>query len=231
MAKLVIANWKSNPKTSADAKKLARSTDHIGVVIAPPFPFLSEVGDVVRKSDLGAQDAFWSDGPYTGEVSVNQLKGLGVKYVILGHSERRRNLGETDAMINRKLKAVLGCGLFPVLCVGEGPEFRRAPKGAASFINNQLKLGLSGVRNVKKLIVAYEPIWAIGTGLSDSPKDAARVAVMIRGRLGNVPVLYGGSVNGGNVAEFMSLPEISGALVGGASLKAAEFKKIIKAAE
>lgn len=228
MIKLLIANWKANPKSSSDAIKLAKGIDYPNVVIAPPFPFLNDVRKVIRKAKLGAQDAFWADGPYTGEVSVSQLKKLGVKYVILGHSERRKNLNETDAIINRKLISVMDGGLIPVLCVGEGPEFRRNPEGAIKFISAQLKSDLSGVYNFKNLIVAYEPIWAIGTGLSDSPEHTSRVAGVIRSRLGPVKVLYGGSVNAGNAEKFLSNPEISGALIGGASLKAVEFKKIVK---
>jgi triosephosphate isomerase (TIM) len=231
MTKLLIANWKANPKTLTDAVKLAKGIDHARVVIAPPFPFLRGVSKTVHKAKLGAQDAFWSDGPYTGEVSVNQLKKLGVKYVILGHSERRRDLNETDAIINRKLRSVLDQDLVPILCVGEGPEFRRNPEGAVKFISTQLKLDLFGVRNLKKLIIAYEPIWAIGTGLSDSPEHTSRVAKTIKKWLGRVPVIYGGSINGENAHRFMSLPDISGALVGGASLKPIEFKKIIKSSQ
>jgi triosephosphate isomerase len=228
MTKLLIANWKANPKTSSDAVKLAKGIDHAGVVIAPPFPFLADVRNVIHKAKLGAQDAFWSDGPYTGEVSVSQLKKLGVKYVILGHSERRKNLNETDAIINRKLVSVLDGGLTPVLCVGEGSEFKTNQEEAIKFINTQLRLDLFGLRNFEKIIVAYEPIWAIGTGFSDSPEHTSRVARVIRSRLGPVKVLYGGSVNAGNADRFLSNPDISGALIGGASLKSAEFNKIIK---
>jgi triosephosphate isomerase len=231
MNKLLVANWKANPKTRAEALKLARGIDHEGVVIAPPFPFLEDVNRVIHKAKLGAQDAFWLDGPYTGEVSVDQLKKLGVKYVILGHSERRKTLNETDAIVNLKLKSAIDEGLIPVLCVGEGYEFRKDPEGAMKFINAQLRLDLFGIHDFKRLIVAYEPIWAIGTGLSDSPEHASNIAKAIKGWVGKVPVLYGGSVNGSNAGKFLSLPEISGALVGGASLKPAEFKKIVKASQ
>jgi triosephosphate isomerase len=231
MAKILIANWKASPKTLAEAAKLARAIDAPNVVVAPPFPFLEEVRKTVRRGMLGAQDVFWTDGPYTGEISAGQLKKLGVKYVIVGHSERRRHLGESDLIINRKLKAAMAAGLKVVLCVGEGPEYHCNAKAAKSFVRGQLRKDLVGIRNrnlgIRNLIVAYEPVWAIGTGLADSPKHAAKMAKSIKSFI-NARVLYGGSVTSKNAARFLSLPEISGALVGGASLNAGEFKKIIK---
>ena len=229
MSKLLVANWKANPETLAEATRLAKNIDYTGVVIAPPFPFLDGVRKVIRKAKLAAQDAFWADGPYTGEVSVNQLKKLGVRYAIIGHSERRRNLNEIDAIVNKKVKAALDNGIRPILCVGEGPELHkgRDPSKALGFIDNQLKLDLHGIRNPKEVIIAYEPIWAIGTGDSDSTEHLSRVAALIRKRLGDVSILYGGSVNPDDADRFMSLAGISGALIGGASLKPNEFKKII----
>ncbi len=233
MAKLLIANWKANPENLTEARRLARNTDSVRVVIAPPFPFLETVGNTIKKADLGSQDVFWSSGAYTGAVSVSQLKKLRVKYVIVGHSERRRHFNESNETVNRKLKAVIDAGMKVVLCVGEGPEYRRNLSGARTFVNHQLKSALKGA-SAKNLIVAYEPVWAIGTGSPDSPEHAAEMAAEIKNTVGrlssqkDVPVLYGGSVTFRNAARFLSLPEISGALVGGASLDSREFRKIIR---
>lgn len=238
MGKLLIANWKSNPENLAEARKLAKSIDVRQVVVAPPFPFLEAVNSILENASLGAQDVFWSGGPYTGAVSAGQLKKLGVKYVIVGHSERRYHFNESDETVNRKLKAVLGVGMKAVLCVGEGPAYRRNPKAAKKFVRNQILKDLSGIKNwklkIENLVVAYEPVWAIGTGLADSPEHAAEMAAEIKSVVGkfssrdDIPVLYGGSVTSKNALRFLSLLEISGALVGGASLNPSEFRKITR---
>ena len=231
MEKLIVANWKSNPASIKKAEKLALAEDYDGVVIAPPFPYLSAVGALLKNASLAAQDVFWEDGgAYTGEVSISQLKDLGVKYVILGHSERREHMGETDKMINKKAKAALESGIEVILCVGEHLEVRKEGiQAAKKFITGQLKADLEGVkkRYSKKVIVAYEPIWAIGTGASDIPEEAAEVSVYIKNLSGVSRVLYGGSVNAKNAKNFLSEEDIDGALVGGASLKPHEFKSII----
>ncbi len=245
MKKLVIFNWKSNPHNAASALKLARTVENsvfakknFEVVIAPPFPFLEDVGKVIKKVKLGAQDAFWEDvGSYTGEVSWHQEKHLKVKYVIIGHSERRRYLNETDEMINKKVKAALKAGLKVVLCVGENSAIRhRGKKAVENFIKNQLQKDLRNIGNwkseIRNLIVAYEPVWAIGVGRSDTSEDALETIKFIKQTLNskfyilNPKVLYGGSVDSRNIAEFLKYPEIDGALVGQASLKSGEIKKI-----
>ncbi|RJP45944.1 triose-phosphate isomerase [Candidatus Parcubacteria bacterium] len=227
MKKLLAANWKMNPDFEDEAVRLARLEDERGVVICPPFPFLGGVGRALKRAALGAQDLFWEKGgAYTGEVSAIMLKGLGARYVIVGHSERRR-LGETDDAVNRKLKAALKAGLRPILCVGEPREARRKGVAAARVhIRRQLRLGLKGIR--KRIVIAYEPIWAIGTGKSDSPRESAAIARFIKTAVRPKPrVLYGGSVASQNARSFLQYKEIDGALVGGASLRGKEFKKII----
>ena len=222
-----MANWKLNPTSEVEAIKLAKAEDFKNVIIAPPFPFLKSVGGFIRNADLGAQDVFWKEeGAYTGEVSASQLKSLGVNYVIIGHFERRA-LGETDEIVNKKIKAALQAGLKIILCVGENWSIRRKGLAAAKkFVKNQLQKDLGGIKN---LIVAYEPVWAIGTGKSDKPSETVEMVKFIK-KILNAKVLYGGSVNSKNAKSFLDKKEISGALVGGASLNAKEFKKIIRIA-
>lgn len=247
--KLLIANWKMNPVTEKQVVRLAKASDASNVVIAPPFTFLALVRSVIKKAALGAQDVFWeSHGAYTGEVSGVMLKDLGVRYAILGHSERRA-LGETDKIVNKKIKAAFNAGLKVVLCVGEPWQVRK--KGIAPakrFIEKQLRIDLSAIGKYKiknnQLIIAYEPIWAISTSRSASFKDNAdtpeNAAVMMRfirsfaGRIlmnRNLLVFYGGSVNGKNAESFLGNSEIDGVLVGGASLRPKEFRSIIKIAQ
>ena len=255
MQKLIVANWKYNPVSVNQAVSLAKKIDagipkkkNIEVVIAPPFPFLIEVGKALRRAKLGAQDAFWENqGAYTGEVSPSMLKNSGVEYVIIGHSERRKFLHETEEMINKKVLASLKVGLKVILCVGE-PERMNNESGimnnglrkAKDYIKKQLEKDLKGIHNSKfiihdSLIIAYEPIWAIGTGKPDKPENAAEMIKFIKSFLYskfyilNSRVLYGGSVNSQNAANFLCHKEIDGALVGSASLKHQEFKKIIGA--
>ncbi len=240
MSKLIIANWKMNPEKESAALRLARAGDFRNVVIAPPFVFLEEVGKVLKEAELGAQDfhaAPKNKKAFTGEVSAKMLKNLGVKYVIIGHSERRA-LGETDALINKKVSAALRVGLKVILCVGENLSVRRGGIAAAKkFVKSQLKKDLKFPKNyrlqAKNLIVAYEPIWAIGTGRNDSPEDAGEIVEFIKKLVsGNwnlgVKTLYGGSVDGKNISEFLEQKTIDGFLVGGASLKAGEFGQMWK---
>jgi len=232
-----------NPQSEVQARALAKASDFLNVIICPPFPFLSAVGDVIKKAKLGAQDVFWFvKGPYTGGVSPQMLKSLSVSYVIIGHSERRSYLSETDEMINKKVKAALKAGLKVILCVGEHWSVRK--KGLApakNFVKKQLEKDLIGTTNyklqTKNLIVAYEPVWAISTtkgSVVDKPEDAMTMARFIKKILFsrfhflNSKVLYGGSVTSKNAVAFLSQPFIDGALVGGASLKPTEFKKIVK---
>lgn len=251
MRKLLAANWKENPKSEKEALALFRGIRNgnkglrVSVVVCPPFVFLPKISDEFKKTKsnknllLGAQDVFWEEsGPFTGEVGPAMLKSLGARYAIIGHSERRKWLHETDEMINKKVKLSLSDGLNVILCVGEPLEVRRKGNAAASaFIKNQLKKDLAGISGSSMgrgaMTIAYEPIWAIGTGKSDNPADAAHIIASIKKELKSKGlkkpiVLYGGSVTSRNVADFVQLDEIDGALVGGASLQAAEFKKMIK---
>lgn len=243
---IIIANWKANPATVKDAVMLARRIERgirparsSEVVITPPFHFLMPVEKMLKKTALGAQDAFWGEGPYTGEVSSMQLKALGVKYVILGHSERRMHLGETDEMVNRKVKSVLEHGLAAVLCVGER---ERKEDDIPSEVGRELVSSLRGVprRYAAKLAVAYEPVWAISTSpraRPDTPDNAFRAMVYIRkiltGLYGRktaekVRILYGGSISAKNAASFIREGKMQGLLVGGASLRPDEFIRIVK---
>jgi triosephosphate isomerase len=237
MVRLLVANWKLNPQTEFEATMLAKAVDAENVVICPPFTFLRAVKRSIKKAELGAQDVFWEEkGAYTGEISPRMLKNLGVTHVILGHSERR-SLGESDEMISKKVRAVFAAGLRVILCVGEPASIRRKGLAAAQrFVESQLRRDLEGGSVFKRranLIVAYEPIWAIGTGKPDNPKETALMAMQIKRLLRQKAiypqrVIYGGSVTSSNTARIFGYKEIDGALVGGASLKANEFKKIIK---
>lgn len=228
MKKIIIGNWKCNPLTFAQAEGLFNNIKKgikpvkNEIIICPPFSYLCCLSGNSFK--LGAQDCFWEEkGPYTGEISPKMLKDLGVEYVIIGHSERRMHLGETDKMINGKLKAALKSGLKPILCVGEkkGENFKK-------IINNQLSLDLLGIpkKDLKKIIIAYEPIWAIGTGNFCEAEKAKQTMIFIKSKI-KTKVLYGGSVNSDIVVYYMK-NGFDGLLVGGASLNAKEFIKIAK---
>ena len=233
MKKIIVANWKLNPTSLKEAKKLALKEDHGGVIIAPPFIYLNAIGELLKNASLAAQDVFWEDsGAHTGEISTSQLKDININYVIVGHSERR-TLGETDDIINKKVKAVLNADMQVILCVGEHLQIRKEGiEKAKEFIANQLKINLGGIkkRYSKNVIVAYEPIWSIGTGVSDIPEESAEISAYIKNISGVSRVLYGASVNEKNAKEFLSKDEIDGVLVGGASLKPREFKNIVDSA-
>jgi triosephosphate isomerase len=243
---IVAGNWKMNT-TPADAGPLAaliaaRTNDPAVVrVLCPPFVCLAPVRDAVAGTDVavGAQDVHHElAGPYTGEVSAPMLAGL-ASWVILGHSERRRDAGETDALISRKLTRAIESRLRPILCVGEQLAEREADRQVA-VVDAQLRGCLAGheprALRAAGLVIAYEPVWAIGTGRSATPHDAAAMSDAIRVGLVNLgwgaaaaatPVLYGGSVTSANFGEFLAEPAIDGALVGGASLKADEMAGIV----
>ena len=200
------------------------------IVLCAPFTSLTVMSKNLHGSRimLGAQNVHWEpEGAYTGEISGDMLQEIGVSYVIVGHSERRQYFGETDETVNLRLKAAQKCRFKPILCVGETKEQRDAGE-TENIIINQLKAGLVGV-DQNNLVIAYEPIWAIGTGDTCEAKEANRVIGIIREQLDNknVSIQYGGSVKPGNVDEIMSQPEIDGALVGGASLKAEDFARIV----
>lgn len=227
MGKLLVFNWKMNPATLKESLALAKISDQKNIVVAPPFIFTEEVGRVLKKAKLGAQDLFWeAGGAFTGEISPRELKNLGVRYVILGHSERRHKLGETDDMIEKKIKAAAESGLMPILCVGETKKEKAA--GERDWIlRRQLSIDLPG-----KLLVAYEPVWAIGTGEPESPEEAVKainfISRLLTKKRKKFKVLYGGSVNSLNLKNYLQYKEVAGALVGGASLKKEQIKKLIK---
>ncbi len=240
MNKLIIANWKENPQTLTEAVSLAKAIDDENLVIAPPYPFLETVGKVIKKASLGAQDLFWEDGgAFTGGVSGSQLKDLGVKYVIVGHSERRR-LGDTDEVVAKKVAAAIRNNIIPIICIGEKREERKAGQ-SKSVIEKQLKAALSLVKDQKSkvaMVIAYEPVWAISTEPGAEPDTPENAVSMIKFMKTLVPssyslvprFIYGGSVNANNAEGFLREKEIEGALVGGASLKEQGIKEIIKIA-
>lgn len=245
MKPLLILNWKCNPRDTASAATLAEATEiiasenrNVQVVIAPPFPFFDVICPMLECAKLGSQDVFWKGvGAYTGEVSAAQLKTFGVRYVIVGHSERRTLCHEDDAMIAQKVSAALSAGLRVVLCVGEKQRTGKTLFGAKNFVCDQFKLATKemarGDKNIQNLIVAYEPVWAIGSGQADSPEEAGEIATELRNAMRrkgikNPTVLYGGSVNAQNCAAFLSQESIGGALIGGVSLKPLEFRKLVQ---
>ncbi|MBC7247797.1 MAG: triose-phosphate isomerase [Actinobacteria bacterium] len=246
---LIAGNWKMH-KNHLEAVELvrglhARVADLEGVEIAvcPPFTAIPDVSrllcELASSLVLGAQDVYPADeGAFTGEISPGMLKALDVVYVITGHSERREILGEDDAFVARKVKAVLAAGMRPILCVGESDAEREAGKARAK-VEGQLEaaLGALSAREMEGTVIAYEPIWAIGTGKTATPGDAQEMNAFIRAWLegrfggevsGRVRILYGGSVKPDNASELMAMPDVDGALVGGASLKAEDFAAIAR---
>lgn len=243
---LVVANWKMHG-TRAEARVLALGVrerlpgvEGVEVVLCPPFTALATVGEVLAGSPigLGAQDAHWEPaGALTGAISPVMLADLGCRFVILGHSERRLHFLETDGAINRKVKAALAHGLTPILCVGEREEERERGE-TFSVVEAQLRGSLTGLgaAEVGRVVVAYEPVWAIGTGRNATPAQAVEVHAFLRGLLGELAskevaqalrILYGGSVKPDNIGALAAEAEIDGGLVGGASLKAEEFSAIV----
>ena len=240
----VAGNWKMNT-TATEAERfvlemLERLDGIEGVekVLCPPFVSLVGIGMMLQNSSikLGAQNMYFeTKGAYTGEISPLMLREL-CEFVILGHSERRWYFGETDEVVNSKVKAALANRLKPILCVGERLEENEGGK-TKEVVGRQVSAALSGIEPFRDLVIAYEPVWAIGTGKAPSGKQAATTIQLIRDVLGKVwnksiaqdlRILYGGSVISANIAEFISRPEIDGALVGGASLKAEEFVSIVE---
>ena len=241
MDKLVIANWKAAPATLEDARELARNLlkitiDSVDVVICPPMPFLEEISKELKGSEfiLGAQDiAPSAERGQTGEETPEMLVGLGVHYVIVGHSERRWKLGESDEVVIQKLVSALGSGLTPVLCLGE----KTREEGWEEFLRAQTKSAFTSLNEseINKCVIAYEPVWAISTNPGarpDNPESAVEAVRIILGEVsGNPKVLYGGSVNPENAKEFLSNQAFGGVLVGGASLDADAFSRIISTAK
>jgi len=246
---LVAGNWKMHGSRAENAAlvrsllDLVRPDSGTEVLLCPPFVYLWDVGRLLKDTDvaLGAQSVCAEPaGAFTGEVSAAMLKDVGCRYVLVGHSERRQIFGEGDALIARKFVAAQSQGVTPVLCVGETLEEREADR-TSEVVARQLDavLAVSGVGSLSKAVIAYEPVWAIGTGRTASPEQAQDVHAMIRGKIsaldatiaGSVRILYGGSVKASNARELLAMPDIDGGLVGGASLKADEFARICAAAD
>ena len=252
--KYIVANWKMNPQSVAEAEDiLAYIDEHLGqslvnqerisLIICPPFVFLDDVSKILKNSklsdqaELGAQDIALADsGAWTGEVSGPMLKRLGVKYVIVGHSERRWKMGESDEMVNKKLKTILANELTPIVCVGE----RERNNEFKEFLKQQIEATFAGLSadDIGKCLIAYEPVWAISTNPNaqpDTPESALESIAVIKDCLAksyslvtNPLFLYGGSVTATNTKDFLSLNEIASVLVGGASVKKEEFVEILK---
>ena len=241
---LITGNWKMKTKLE-EAEDLVRAMltqldgiDNVEKVLCPQFISLAAIRELIKGTSvkLGAQNMHFEDkGAYTGEISPLMLVGL-CDFVILGHSERRQYFAETDEQVNKKVKKALESGLKPILCVGESLEDNEAGR-TEQKITTQVNAGLAGINPTSQLVIAYEPIWAIGTGKAATGKQANATISLIRSMLANmwnletskaVRILYGGSVTGSNIAEFVAEPDIDGALVGGASLKADDFISIVR---
>lgn len=248
---IIAGNWKMY-KTAGQAVRLVGDLWHkvedvedIEIVVCPPFTALRSISTMIEADKmrilLGAQDMYWEEeGAFTGEISPLMLTDLGVRYVIIGHSERRGYFGETDEFVNKKIKSALAHNLLPIMCVGETLEERDQGKTEAK-VDGQIKEGLVGVsvEDISKVVIAYEPIWAIGTGRSATAQDANDVIRHIRATIGTiytselargVRIQYGGSVKPENTSLFMKESDIDGALVGGASLDAESFAQIVMSA-
>ena len=246
MRKPVIAgNWKmfktisDSVNTAVALKPLVSNANHCEIVIAPVFTALKSVADRLEGSNINVAGQNVSDqikhGAHTGEICGDMLKDAGCSHVIIGHSERRAMYGDSDAFINRKIQAALHFGLTPIFCVGETLEERDAGN-EESVVASQLANGLQGIGDLTKIIIAYEPVWAIGTGRTASPEQAQQMHASIRGWLktnsgseiaADLRILYGGSVKPENISELMNCADIDGALVGGASLDAESFARIV----
>ncbi|CAN5805878.1 triose-phosphate isomerase [soil metagenome] len=248
---LIVGNWKMNA-THLEALQMIQKLsyrldtddyDRVDVVVAPPFTALRSAQTVIEADrmliQLAAQHVHWEEsGAYTGEISAPMLNRLAVKYVIVGHSERRQHFGETDQEVNKRIKAILKSEMTPIICVGESLEQREAGEEQV-VVRHQLAGALARLSDeqLAALVIAYEPVWAIGTGRNASPDDAGTMAEFIRDTLseiGNsdvaerIRILYGGSVNAGNVRDLMAKRHIDGALVGGASLDPDQFAAIVR---
>jgi triosephosphate isomerase len=250
MRKYIIAgNWKMN-KTGAETIQLVNALaprvanlNRVDVVICPPFTVLSQASAAIKNSNigLGAQNMYWEDsGAFTGEISAAMLKNAGCQYVIIGHSERRQFFGETNQTVNKKTQKALSAGLLPIVCVGELLEERQSGI-TEKVINSQMVEGLAGIssEDMKKVIIAYEPVWAIGTGVTATPEQAEAVHAFIRGLIeklynkniaAGLRIQYGGSMKAENTEELLNQPDIDGGLIGGAALKADSFLGIIEIA-
>lgn len=243
---LIAGNWKmfktcsEAVSTAAVLVKNVADVSGRDVLIAPPYTALYPVSEVLAGSrvSLGAQNLFWEkEGAYTGEISAAMLASAGCRYVIIGHSERRQHFNETDETVNRRIQAALKGALIPVFCVGESEQARDSGQ-TFSVLDKQINNGLKNLfaKDLEKLVIAYEPVWAIGTGKTASSRQAQEVHEFLRSLLSkslgrepadSIRILYGGSVKPDNIAELMGMPDVDGALVGGASLNADTFSAIV----
>jgi triosephosphate isomerase len=244
---IIAGNWKMNNNSAESVELVSRLKEMISgvkaveVVVAPPYTALGAVATAIKGTTiaLSSQNIFWEEkGAFTGEISPAMLKDVGCQYAIIGHSERRQYFGETNETVNKRLKAALGASLTPIVCIGETLEEREADK-TLTVIEQQLKEGLAGISSgeMERVVIAYEPVWAIGTGKTATPEQAQGIHQFIREMLAQVfdegvaegiRILYGGSVKPDNVDQLMSQKDIDGALVGGASLKADSFARIVQ---
>jgi triosephosphate isomerase len=239
----MAANWKMNKVSSETREFIARffpevkSISDVDIVLAPPFTSLPRAAEMIRQTNivLAAQDVFYEEkGAYTGEISPSMLMDVGCKFVIIGHSERRQYFNETDEIVNRKIKAAQRVGLSVIFCLGESLEERETGR-TFDILEREMNQGLDGT-NIENIVVAYEPIWAIGTGKTATPEQAQEVHAFIREKLrikygnksGDIRIIYGGSVTPENVDSLMACADLDGALVGGASLKVESFVRIVK---
>ncbi|NQT89731.1 MAG: triose-phosphate isomerase [Candidatus Omnitrophica bacterium] len=246
---IIAGNWKLN-NTINEAVELINGlkrelvdADGVDIVVCPTYTALSDAHEILMDTNikLGAQDVYWEEkGAFTGEISPQMLKDAGCDYVIIGHSERRKYFNETNETVNKKIKAALAAGLLPIVCVGEQLEEREAGK-AFDVIKDHVTGSLAGLsgEDMEKIVLAYEPVWAIGTGKTATPQQAEEVHAYIRGLLKeifdeetaeNTRIQYGGSVKPDNIKELMQEKDLDGALVGGASLKIDSFTQIVKGA-
>jgi triosephosphate isomerase len=245
---IVAGNWKMN-KNAAEGRALVEALkngiaglENAEIVVCPPFTTIGSVVEAAAGSAIGvgAQNIHWAEsGAFTGEISADMLKTSGVQYVIIGHSERRQYFGETNETVNKRLKAALAAGLIPIVCVGELLEEREGNKTEA-VLAEQIRVGLEGISadEAAKIVIAYEPVWAIGTGKTATPDMAQAAHAFIRGELralfGNVAdemrIQYGGSMKANNARELVAQPDIDGGLIGGAALKADDFIALIREA-
>ena len=245
---IVAGNWKMN-KNAAEGRALVEALKNgiagleaAEIVVCPPFTTIGSVVEAAAGSAIGvgAQNIHWeASGAFTGEISADMLKTSGVQYVIIGHSERRQYFGETNETVNKRLKAAIAAGLTPIVCVGELLEEREGNKTEA-VLSEQIRVGFAGIdaKDAEKIVVAYEPVWAIGTGKTATPEMAQEAHAFIRGELralfGNVAdamrIQYGGSMKASNARELVAQPDIDGGLIGGAALKADDFIALIREA-
>ena len=246
MKPLIVANWKMNPQTLAEAKQLFDSVrkgleniKNTIVVICPPFLYISNLKSKILNLKLGGQDCFWEkSGAFTSGISPFMLKNLGCDYVILGHSERRIHFGDTNEIINKKIKTAISAGLKPIFCIGETEKEKKEGE-TESVLTTQIEKGLIGISadQIKDIVIAYEPVWAIGTGNPCSPGETKKAILFIREIISklypeiiidNLRILYGGSVNGENAEDYFLKSGIDGFILGGASLKPKELIKIVE---